>query len=158
MDTKDNNKDVQMLKNKIWSRWQIMAEVTIIQRNQVVEETTLLEKIWKNSTKETWEERWSILEKRWSCLCWRKNIHSKQQKNTRASSTSKSWSSRLSRSLTVDFILFSFFIFILLYFSFSFNFLFLEQLGLGVISHAVTSVTKVDGVITRLITGLRRMK
>jgi len=35
--------------------------------------------------------------------------------------------------------------FILLYFSFSFsffNFLFLEQLGLGVISHAVTSVTK----------------
>ena len=36
---------------------------------------------------------------------------------------------------------FSFFIFILLYFSFSFNFLFLEQLGLGVISHAVTSVT-----------------
>jgi len=32
--------------------------------------------------------------------------------------------------------------FILLFFSFSFNFLFLEQLGLGVISHAVTSVTK----------------
>ena len=34
------------------------------------------------------------------------------------------------------------FIFIFLFFSFSFNFLFLEQLGLGVISHAVTSVTK----------------
>ena len=33
------------------------------------------------------------------------------------------------------------FIFILLFFSFSFNFLFLEQLGLGFISHAVTSVT-----------------
>jgi len=47
----------------------------------------------------------------------------------------------VSRSLTVDFILFSLFIFILLYFSFSFNFLFLEQLGLGFISHAVTSVT-----------------
>ena len=47
----------------------------------------------------------------------------------------------MSRSLTVDFILFSLFIFILLYFSFSFNFLFLEQLGLGFISHAVTSVT-----------------
>ena len=45
----------------------------------------------------------------------------------------------MSRSLTVDFILFSFFIFTLLFFSFSFNFLFLEQLGLGVISHAVTT-------------------
>jgi len=45
------------------------------------------------------------------------------------------------RSLMVDFILFS----LLLYFSFSFSFifyfLFLEQLRLGFISHAVTSVT-----------------
>ena len=48
----------------------------------------------------------------------------------------------LSRSLTVDFILFS--LFTLFYFSFLFsflNFLFLEQLRLGFISHAVTSVT-----------------
>ena len=47
----------------------------------------------------------------------------------------------LSKSLTVDFI---YFIFSLsFYFSLPFNsyFLFLEQLGLGVISHAVTSVT-----------------
>ena len=34
---------------------------------------------------------------------------------------------------------FSFSFFILLFFSFSFNFLFLEQLGLEVISHAVTT-------------------
>jgi len=47
----------------------------------------------------------------------------------------------VSRSLTVDFILFFLFIFILLFCSFSFNFLFLEQLRLEVISHAVTSVT-----------------
>ena len=48
----------------------------------------------------------------------------------------------MSRSLTVDFILLS--LFTLFYFSFlfSFLFLFLEQLGLGFISHAVTSVTK----------------
>ena len=47
----------------------------------------------------------------------------------------------LSRSLVMDFILFS--LFTLFYFSFlfPFNFLFLEQLGLGFISHAVTSVT-----------------
>ena len=47
----------------------------------------------------------------------------------------------LSRSLTVDFILFPLFISILFYFTFPFLFLFLEQLRLGVISHAVTSVT-----------------
>jgi len=45
--------------------------------------------------------------------------------------------SSVSRSLTVDFILFFFSLF---YFSFLFLFLFLEQLGLGFISHAVTSV------------------
>ena len=47
----------------------------------------------------------------------------------------------VSRSLTVDFILFS--LFTLFYFTFLFLliFLFLEQLGLGFICHAVTSVT-----------------
>ena len=29
-----------------------MTEVTIIQRNQIVEETILLEEIWRNNTKE----------------------------------------------------------------------------------------------------------
>jgi len=49
--------------------------------------------------------------------------------------------SEVSRSLMVDFILFS--LFTLFYFSFLFLFLFLflEQLGLRFISHAVTSVT-----------------
>ena len=49
----------------------------------------------------------------------------------------------VSRSLTVDFSLsslFTLFYFIFLFF-FLFNFLFLEQLGLGVISYTVTSVT-----------------
>ena len=47
----------------------------------------------------------------------------------------------LSRPLTVDFIYFYFFSFVLFFFSLLFYFLFLEQLRLGVISHAVTSVT-----------------
>ena len=57
----------------------------------------------------------------------------------------------MSRSLKVDFVHFyflllffsfpSFLFFSVLFFSFLFLFLFLEQLGLGVISHAVTSVT-----------------
>jgi len=47
----------------------------------------------------------------------------------------------LSRSLMVDFILFSLFLEFYFLFFFTFTFLFLEQLGLGFISHAVTSVT-----------------
>ena len=52
-----------------------------------------------------------------------------------------SWFWLLSRSLTVDSILFSLFFFIFLYFTFLVTFLFLEQLGLRLIGHAVTSVT-----------------
>ena len=58
----------------------------------------------------------------------------------------------LSRSLTVDFILFFLFIFILLYFSFFLNFLFLEQLRLG-LSVTLSHQSQIDGVVTRLITG-----
>ena len=47
----------------------------------------------------------------------------------------------MSRLLMMDSILFSLFILFYFYFIFLFNFLFLEQLGLGVISHAVTLVT-----------------
>ena len=55
--------------------------------------------------------------------------------------TSKNNKEQVSRLLTVDFILF--FLFILFYFTFLFLFifLFLEQLRLGFICHAVTSVT-----------------
>ena len=50
VDMKEDNKDILIL--KIWTRRQITAEVTLIQKNQVVEEITLLEGIWKNNTKE----------------------------------------------------------------------------------------------------------
>ena len=51
VDTTDDNKDIQMLKDEVWIRRQILAEVKMIQRSQVVEETTILEKIRKNRTK-----------------------------------------------------------------------------------------------------------
>jgi len=41
-----------MLKDEIWTRRQILAKVKMIQRNQVVDETTILEEIRKNKTKE----------------------------------------------------------------------------------------------------------
>ena len=52
VNTKKDNKDVQMLKEELWKRWQITADITMLQRNQVVEETTLLEEIWWNGMKE----------------------------------------------------------------------------------------------------------
>jgi len=60
----------------------------------------------------------------------------------------------VSRRLTMDltFIFVSYFIF-----SFSFLFLFLEQLGLGA-SVTLSHQSQLDGVVTRLITGLRRVK
>jgi len=45
IDTTEDNKDVQMLKNEIWLRRQIIAEIEMIWGNQVVEKTTILEEI-----------------------------------------------------------------------------------------------------------------
>ena len=45
MDTKDDNKDVQMLKEELWSRRQTMTEITVLQRSQVIEETNLMKEI-----------------------------------------------------------------------------------------------------------------
>ena len=52
VDTKDNNKDVQMLKEKLWSRKQTMIEITVLWRSQVVEKTTLMKEIWWNEMRE----------------------------------------------------------------------------------------------------------
>ena len=52
IDTMEDNKDIQMLKEEMWTRKQITVEIEMIQGNQVVEETTILEEIWRNGTKE----------------------------------------------------------------------------------------------------------
>ena len=44
VDTRDNNKNVQMLKEGLWIR-RTTAEVMMLQRNKVIEETNLLEEI-----------------------------------------------------------------------------------------------------------------
>ena len=45
VDTKDDNKNVQILKEELWTKWQITANIKVIQKKQVVEETILLEEI-----------------------------------------------------------------------------------------------------------------
>ena len=68
VDTKEDNKDVQLLKEKLWQQ-RTMAEITMIKRKTTVEENNILKEIRRNTTKEkevvqalkkenglTWEE------------------------------------------------------------------------------------------------------
>ena len=81
---KKDNKDVKILKDELWTRRVTTeVEVAIIQGNQVVEETTLLEEIRRNQTRE--QELQKELEKdrtdigrQWNSLHGWKNLHSKQ--------------------------------------------------------------------------------
>ena len=45
IDIMEDNKNMQMLKDEMWMRRQITAEVKMIRKNQVVEETTILKEI-----------------------------------------------------------------------------------------------------------------
>ena len=48
VNTWNNKKDVQILKEELWIRRQMTVEVILLQRNKVVEETALLKEIWQN--------------------------------------------------------------------------------------------------------------
>ena len=49
--TKDDNKNIKMLKEELWTRTNTEVKVIVLQRNQVVKETILLDEIWRNSTR-----------------------------------------------------------------------------------------------------------
>ena len=51
MNTKKDNKDIQMLKEELWTR-RIMAEIIMLKRNKTTENPDLLEEIWRNNMKE----------------------------------------------------------------------------------------------------------
>jgi len=51
VDTKDDNKDVQVLKEELWTR-RTMAEVMMLKRNQITDNLDLLEEIQRNDMKE----------------------------------------------------------------------------------------------------------
>ena len=68
VNTKEDNKDVQLLKNKLWQR-KTIAEIIIMKENKTREEGNILKEIRKNATREkkvvqalkkedglTWEE------------------------------------------------------------------------------------------------------
>ena len=51
VDTKEDNKDVQLLKEKLWQQ-RTTAEITMIKRKTTVEENNILKEIRRNSTRE----------------------------------------------------------------------------------------------------------
>ena len=51
VNTKEDNKDVQLLKNEIWSR-KIVGKIRVFDNRKVVEETDIIKRIKKNRTRE----------------------------------------------------------------------------------------------------------
>ena len=50
VNTKEDNKDVQLLKNEIWSR-KIVGKIRVFNNRKVVEETNIIKRIKKNGTR-----------------------------------------------------------------------------------------------------------
>jgi len=51
VNTKEDNKEVQLLKDKLW-QWRTTAEITMIKRKMTVEESDILKEIKRNTTRE----------------------------------------------------------------------------------------------------------
>ena len=51
VNTKEDNKDVQLLKDKLW-KWRTTAEIMMIKRKTTVEEGDILKEIKRNMTRE----------------------------------------------------------------------------------------------------------
>ena len=50
VDTREDNKDVQMLKEELWTR-RTIVEIMMLRRNKTIEDLDLLEEIQRNNTK-----------------------------------------------------------------------------------------------------------
>jgi len=50
VDTQEVNKDVQMLKEELWTK-KMTAEITMLKRYKLLEDLNLLEEIWRNNTR-----------------------------------------------------------------------------------------------------------
>ena len=48
---KDDNKDIQVLKEELWTR-RTIVEVIMLKKNQTTNNLNLLEEIWRNNIKE----------------------------------------------------------------------------------------------------------
>ena len=51
INTKEDNKDVQLLKDEMWTR-RTTVKITMLGRKIMVEESNIIKKTWKNNTRE----------------------------------------------------------------------------------------------------------
>ena len=51
VNTKEDNKDVQLLKDKMWIR-KTTVKITMLGRKIMTEESDIVKRIWKNNTRE----------------------------------------------------------------------------------------------------------
>ena len=51
VNTKEDNKDVQLLKDEMWTR-KTTVKIIILERKVMMEESDIVKKIWKNNTRE----------------------------------------------------------------------------------------------------------
>ena len=51
VNTQDDNKDIQILKEELWTR-RTTAEITMLRRNRIIEKIEFLKEIQQNRTKE----------------------------------------------------------------------------------------------------------
>ena len=66
MNTKEDNKDIQLLKDKLWQQ-RMTAEITMLKRKMTREESDIIKKISRNATRE--KEVVQALKKE-DCLTW----------------------------------------------------------------------------------------
>jgi len=51
VNTKEDNKDVQLLKDKMWTR-KTTVKIMMLERKVMIEESNIVKKIWRNNTRE----------------------------------------------------------------------------------------------------------
>ena len=104
VDTKENNKDIKILKDELWKKRLVTeVEIAMFRENQMMKETILLEKIWKNNIREQEVQR--ELEKD-NSQAWKYNgvVYMEEKiyipNNSRTNPIRKSWTSRYRTSRT----------------------------------------------------------
>ena len=51
VDTKENNKNMQLLKDEMWTR-KTTGKIMMLRKETIIEENDIIKKIWKNNTRE----------------------------------------------------------------------------------------------------------
>ena len=75
VNTKEDNKDVQLLKDEMWTR-KTTAKVTMWGRKVITEESNIIKRIRKNNTREKKIVQ-ALKKERWSGIHGRKNLYAK---------------------------------------------------------------------------------